>query len=210
VERVSVTRQVVSNSFTRRCERMYTPAPSCSVHSNTRLHCKFSDRQLPGDLISRENAPIHLRTIQVSDCNLRVNLYAAGGWAGLSQTEKHSILIYGEEFRRQLAPLMSSAIGHGGFIMPCLVHCVTGYAFWLNGRIEGIAPYAAFWRWFVYGTRALAVFTFLPHVPLSGMSVTAAYGLWTHVQSLLATLLAFICVGDIHDLVISTEADAFT
>ena len=129
---------------------MYAPAQSCSVHSDTGLHHKFSDRQLSGNLISHDSAHIHLKTIQVSDCNLRVNLYAAGGWAGLSQTEQRSIVMYGEEFRRQLAPLASSEIGHGGFIMPCLVHCVTGYAFWLNGRIEGITPYAAFWRWFVY------------------------------------------------------------
>jgi hypothetical protein len=193
---------------------MYTPAQSCSFHPNTRLHHKFSDRQLSGDLISSQSAHIHSRTIQVSDCNFRVNLYAAGGWAGLSQTEQRSILIYGEDFRRQLAPLVSSAIGHGGFIMPCLVHCVTGYAFWLNGRIEGIAPYAAFWRWFVYGgmhtrTRACSLHFFASRSPLSGMSVTAACGLWTHARSLLATLHAFICVGDKHDPVMSTVAAAF-
>jgi hypothetical protein len=61
--------------------------------------------------------------------------------------DKRAILDYGEEFRRQLLPLVASEIHHGGFIMPCLVHCVTGYAYWAQGAIEGVVPSAAFLSW---------------------------------------------------------------
>jgi hypothetical protein len=84
--------------------------PVFIINSAFSIHSFSIHRQLSGDLISQESAHIHSRTIQVSDCNLRVNLYAAGGWAGLSQTEQRSIFIHGEEFRRQLGPLVSSAI----------------------------------------------------------------------------------------------------
>jgi hypothetical protein len=86
--------------------------------------------------------------MQVSDCNLRVDLYAAGGWAGLSNADRESVMDYGAAFQKQLRPIMESEVSHGGFIMPCLVHCVSGYSFWGRGLVGGISPSAAFLMWY--------------------------------------------------------------
>ena len=86
--------------------------------------------------------------MQVSDCNLRVDLYAAGGWPGLSYADRVAVIDYGSAFRKQLQPIMESEVNHGGFIMPCLVHCVSGYAFWGRGLVGNISPSAAFLMWY--------------------------------------------------------------
>ena len=86
--------------------------------------------------------------MQVSDCNLRVDLYAAGGWAGLSNTDREAVMDYGSAFEKQLRPIMESEVNHGGFVMPCLVHCVSGYAFCGRGLVGGISPSAAFLMWY--------------------------------------------------------------
>ena len=85
--------------------------------------------------------------MQVSDCNFRVNLYAAGGWAGLSNTDQAAVVNYGREFRAQLQPMRTSGVGHGGFITSCLVHCVSGYGVWAQELIGGDAPSAASLKW---------------------------------------------------------------
>ena len=76
-----------------------------------------------------------------------MNLYAAGGWAGLSHTDQRAVVNYGHEFRAQLQPLMQSGAGHGGFIMSCLVHCVSGYGFWTQQTIRGEAPGTVLLQW---------------------------------------------------------------
>jgi hypothetical protein len=88
-----------------------------------------------------------LRAIQVSDCNFGVDLYSAGGWDGLSASDRIAVLNYGNEFRKQLQPLMGTSVKHGGFVVPCLVHCVTGYSFGGRGSVEGVAINAAFLKW---------------------------------------------------------------
>ncbi len=85
--------------------------------------------------------------MQVSECNLRVDLYASGGWRGIQANERRLLLNYGEDFRRQLQPMTRLAVNHGGYISSCLVHCVSGYAFWVNARIAGISPSEAFLSW---------------------------------------------------------------
>jgi hypothetical protein len=87
---------------------------------------------------------------QVSDCNLGVDLYAAGGWTGLSDSDRVTVLNYGNAFRDQLQPLMDTDVNHGGFIVPCLVHCVTGFGFWSQGNVRGTGLNAAFYKWYEF------------------------------------------------------------
>ncbi len=79
-----------------------------------------------------------------------MDLYAAGGWTGLSDSDRVTVLNYGNAFRDQLQPLMDTDVNHGGFIVPCLVHCVTGFGFWSQGNVRGTGLNAAFYKWYEF------------------------------------------------------------
>jgi hypothetical protein len=140
--------------------------------------------------------------MQVSDCNLGVDLYAAGGWTGLSKSDRLTILKYGDDFRQQLRPVMGTGVRHGGFIMPCLVHCVSGYGFWSRGSIGEIAPSAAFLKW-CDSQLVIAFLAFKMRSDLlfcsatfSGSTRTAAYGCLMCAVSRTATHHASTCAGE--------------
>ena len=126
-------------------------------------------------------------------------MYAAGGWHRLSKTDQNLILDYGDNFRQQLQPLLASTTRHGGYIMSCLVHCVTGYAFWVQGGINSISPHVAFLRWLSFHCFGVLFCEchLLFYSIFSGMLEMKAFGFTTRAGSPHATQVVRIYAGSL-------------
>jgi hypothetical protein len=131
-------------------------------------------------------------SLQVGECDLQIGVYSAGAWHKLSQDQQSSIFSFSDEFRIQLKALSESNVHHGGFIAPCLVHCVTGFPYWWNGDVAGLAPNRAFLRWLLYTMFRLKL---LFGYGCLGTTEIAPYGLKTPATTRRAIRNAFICAG---------------